>query len=161
MDRVNYSSLCRDSTTDITAEAIQAIGDEKKVEIRRIRWLSKPSEKAYGSVAIFLAEHKDAESLLATGVMDFGSEMTYVKPYERRMLSMRCFKCQQYGQQEARCKATVAMCGNRVNISHTLEKCSSQNTKCAACKGAHKAADWRYPKYFELLRQIDPVDCHA
>lgn len=131
------------------------------MEIRRIRWLSKPSEKAYGSVAIFLAEHKDAESLLATGVMDFGSEMTYVKPYERRMLSMRCFKCQQYGQQEARCKATVAMCGNRVNISHTLEKCSSQNTKCAACKGAHKAADWRYPKYFELLRQIDPVDCHA
>jgi hypothetical protein len=101
VDRVNYSSLCRDSTTDITAEAIQAIGDEKKVEIRRIRWLSKPSEKAYGSVTIFLAKHKDAESLLATGVMDFGSEMTYVKPYERRMLSMRCFKCQQYGQQEA------------------------------------------------------------
>jgi C4-type Zn-finger protein len=36
-----------------------------------------------------------------------------------------------------------------------------QNTKCAACKGAHKAADWKCPKYLELLRQIDPVDCHA
>ena len=73
MDRVNSASLCRDSTTDIITEAIQAIADENKVEIRRIHWLGKPSEKAYGSVVTFLAEHKDTESLLATGVMDFGA----------------------------------------------------------------------------------------
>jgi hypothetical protein len=71
VDCVNRSSLCSDSTTDITTEAIQAIADENKVEIRRIRWLSKPSEKTYGSVVIFIAEHKDAESLLTTRVMDF------------------------------------------------------------------------------------------
>jgi hypothetical protein len=36
--------------------------------------------------------------------MGFGGEMAHVKPYERRKLSRRCFKRQQYEHQEARCK---------------------------------------------------------
>jgi len=59
------------------------------VEIRRIHWLSKPSAKTYGSVVVFLAKHEEAEALLQTGVMDFGGEMAFVNPYERRKLPTR------------------------------------------------------------------------
>ena len=106
------------------------------MEIRRIRWLSKPSQKTYGSVVVFLAEHKDADNLLRGGVMDCGGEMVYVKAYERRNLPMRCFKCQQYGHQEARCRATLPTCGKCALTGHMLNECTSQNTKCAACQGA-------------------------
>ena len=139
-------------------EAAQSVGEENDVQIQRLRWLSKPSEKTYGSLVIFLRNHGDAERLLKTGIMDVGGEMAYVKPYERRSLPTRCFKCQQYGHLEARCKAVMPTCGNCATSGHTLKECTSQDTRCAACQGSHKATDRGCPKYLELLRRFNPVD---
>ena len=41
------------------------------VKIKRMRWLSKPSDKSHESVVVFLADHQEAETLLAKGMMDF------------------------------------------------------------------------------------------
>ena len=59
-----------------------------------MRWLSKPSDKAYGSVVVFLADHQDVETLLAQGMMDFGGEMAYTD--ELKIGGARCFRLRYY-----------------------------------------------------------------
>ena len=135
-------------------------GGENKVHIRRMRWLSKPSDEAYGSVVMFLRDHEDAQRLLRAGIMDIGWEMAYVRPYERRSLPMRCFKCQQYGHQEARCTAPEAHVRHCADTGHSVSECTSQNTRCAACQDPHKATDRGCPKYMELLRRFNLVNRH-
>ena len=72
MDRVNWSTISPNCSTEITKEATEAIARGNGVEIQRMRWLSKASDKAYGLVVVFLADHQEAETLLGKGTMDFG-----------------------------------------------------------------------------------------
>ena len=112
----------------------------------------------YGSVVVFQRNHGDDEKLLTAGIMDFGGEMAYLKPYERRSLPTRCFKCQQYGHLEARCTAIMLTCRNCAASGHSLKERTSQDVRCAACQGPHKATDRGCPKYLELLREFNPVE---
>lgn len=84
-DRVNRSTISPNSTAEITQEAMNTTAQENGVEIKRMRWLSTPSNKTYGSVVVYLADHQEAEMLLAKGRMDFGGEMAYTRPYQRRV----------------------------------------------------------------------------
>lgn len=128
------------------------------VKIQRIRWLSKASDKTYGSVVVFLADHQEAEALLAKGMMDFGGEMAYTRTYERRQGPTRCFKCHGYGHVEARCNATAAVCGKCAQTGHTATDRTSTRIRCATCQGPHQAIDRTCPKYLEMLRRFNPVE---
>lgn len=158
VDRVNRSSISPNATADIAKEAAEAIARENNVKIQQIRWLSKPSDKLYGSAVVFLADRQTAEMLLAKGHMDFGGEMAYTRVYERRRGPNRCFKCHQYGHLEARCKATAATCSKCAQTGHEVKDCTSSTTRCAACKGPHKATDRTCPAYLEALRRMNPVE---
>jgi len=158
VDRVNRSAISPNSTTEITQDATEAIAQENGVRIQRIRWLSKASDKTYGSVVVFLADHQEAEALLAKGMMDFGGEMAYTRTYERRQGPTRCFKCHGYGHVEARCKATAAVCGKCAQTGHPATDCTSTRIRCATCQGPHQAIDRTCPKYLEMLRRFNPVE---
>ena len=160
VDRVNRSTISPNFSNDITKEAMEAVAQENGVKIQRMRWLGKPSDKTYGSVVVFLADHHEAEMLLGKGMMDFGGEMAYTRIYERRHGPTRCFKCHGYGHLEARCKATAAVCGKCAQMGHTVDHCTSTRTRCAACQGPHQASDRTCPKYMELLRRFNPVERH-
>lgn len=84
-------------------EATEAIAHENGVKIQLIRWLSKPSNKAYGSVVVFLANYQETETLLAQRTMGFAGEVAYTRPYEHRKGRTRCFNCYGYGHLEAPC----------------------------------------------------------
>lgn len=161
VDRVNRSVISPDGSTDITKEAVEAIAQENGVKIQRIRWLSKPSPKTYGSVVVWLAEHQDAEMLLTQGRMDFGGEMAYTKEYIRRQGPTRCFKCHQYGHVEAKCTVSKVVCGKCAQEGHGAQECTSSRTRCAACQGPHAASDRACPRYLELLRRFNPVEHHG
>ncbi|KAL2352018.1 hypothetical protein BJ546DRAFT_234643 [Cryomyces antarcticus] len=82
VDRVNKLSICPSSNADIRSDAHETIGKENNVAINKIRWLSKPSEKLYGSVVIYLAKKEDAERLLEQRVMDLGGETAFTRVFE-------------------------------------------------------------------------------
>jgi hypothetical protein len=72
VDRVYRASISPDGTTTLRKDATEAIAQENGIKIERIRWLSKASDKMYGSVVIFLTDQHEAETLLAKGVIDLG-----------------------------------------------------------------------------------------
>jgi len=142
-------------------EATQAMARENGVQIERIRWLSRATDKMYGSVVVFLAHQHEAEALLAKGIMDIGGEMAYTRPYERRQVPTRCYKCHQYGHQEARCRSPEVLCGRCAQAGHTAQECTANRVRCAACQGPHPATDRACPRYMELLRRFNPVERHG
>lgn len=161
VDRVHRATLSPDGGVMISKEATEAVAQENDVKIERIRWLSKASDKMYGSVVVYFSHHRDAEMFLARGVMDIGGEMAYTRPYEKRQVPTRCFKCHQYGHQESRCKATQVVCGKCAQAGHPAQECISDRVRCAACQGPHPATDRACPRYMEILRRINPVGHHG
>ena len=161
VDRVHRATLSPDGAVTVSQAAMEAVAQENRVRIERIRWLSKASDKVYGSVVMFFTHQHEADMLLARGVMDVGGEMAYTRRYERRQAPMRCYKCHQYGHQAARCKASSAVCGRCAQSGHTAPECTSASAKCAACQGPHPATDRVCPKYMELLRRFNPVERHG
>jgi len=111
VDRVHRATLRPDGTVAVSKGATEAVAQENGVQIERISRLSRATDKMYGSVVMFFAHQHEAEALLARGIIDVGGEMAYTRPYERRQIPTRCFKCHQYGHQEARCKSTELVCG--------------------------------------------------
>jgi hypothetical protein len=160
VDRVHRATLSPDGTATVSKTATEAVAEENGVQIERIRWLSKASDKMYGSVVMFLTHQHEAQTLLTKGIMDVGGEMAYTRTYESRQVPIRCFKCHQYGHQEARCKATKVVCGKCAQGGHGARECTSTSTRCAACQGPHPATDRACPRYMEQLRRFNPVGRH-
>ena len=161
VDRVHRATLSPDGSVTVSQAATEAVAEENGVQIERIRWLGKASDKIYGSVVMFLTHQHEAEALLTKGIMHVGGEMTYTRPYERRQTPTRCFKCHQHGHQEARCKAANVVCGKCAHTGHAASGCTSSITRCAACQGPHAATDRACPRYMELLRRFNPVGRHG
>jgi hypothetical protein len=161
VDRVHRTTLSPDGTLTVTKEAMEAVAQENGVQIERIRWLSRTTDKVYGSVVMFLTHQHEADDLLARGIMDVGGEMAYTPRYERRQIPTRCYKCHQYGHQDARCQSSEVVCGRCAQSGHTAQTCTAHGTRCAACQGPHPANDRSCPRYMELLRRFNPAERHG
>ena len=155
VDRVNKLNIKLGPRLEIPDEVVKQIGQENNVSITKMRWLSKPSDKTFGSAVVYLLKKEEAEALLDRQVMDFKGEAGFTRQYERRLVPTRCFKCHQYGHQEFRCSNQIK-CGNCAQEGHGEKECSSTATKCAACKGPHKASDRGCKVYKDLWSRMNP-----
>lgn len=155
VDRVNKLNIKLGPRLEIPDEVVKQIGQENNVSITKMRWLSKPSDKIFGSAVVYLLKKEEAEALLDRQVMDFKGEAGFTRQYERRLVPTRCFKCHQYGHQEFRCSNQIK-CGNCAQEGHGEKECSSTATKCAACKGPHKASDRGCKVYKDLWSRMNP-----
>jgi hypothetical protein len=97
---VRADAVCKLSVLDnplsatIKPDIVPQIGNENGVTIRKLQWLSKAdAEKAYGSMIVYLASRDDAVKLLREGMMDVDGETSFIRPFERRLGPVRCFKC--------------------------------------------------------------------
>lgn len=113
-----------------------------RVEINEIRWLSRVDEgKRYGSMVVRLADKEAADGFLQQGLIEVGSESCIVDEWEIQSAAhKRCFKCQAFGDQAARC-ARPTVCGNCAEEGHSHKECINENILCANCKGKHRAND--------------------
>ena len=155
VDRVNRYAINDGNSWNIRQSAAKEIGEENRVEIARMRWLSGPSDKHFGSLVVYLTKQKDAGVLLENQLMDFKGEAAFTSVFQRRQVPSRCFKCQKYGHQEFRCKDET-VCAKCATTGHTEKDCISPETKCAACKGPHKASDRGCKVYRDLLNKMNP-----
>ena len=156
VDRVNKLNIKLGPRLEIPDEIVKQIGQENNVTITKMRWLSKPSDKIFGSLAVYLHKKEEADALLDRQVMDFKGEAGFTRQYERRLVPTRCFKCHQYGHQEFRCHNQVK-CGNCAQEGHGEKECSSTVIKCAACKGPHKASDRGCKVYKDHWSRMNPA----
>lgn len=160
VDRVNRFAVNDGNSWIIRENAAKEIGEENAVEVVKMRWLSGPSTKTYGSIVVYLAKAVDAQALLERQIMDFKGEAGFTGHFERRQLPSRCFKCQQYGHQEARCTHDVVCC-RCAEKGHQQPNCSSREMKCAACGGPHMSSDRGCRVYRDLLRKFQGPPQHA
>ena len=156
VDRVPKMNIGTGSQSEISEEAIKSVGEENGVSINKIRWLSKPSDRPFGSIVVYLAKKADADALLDRQVMDFKGESGFTKEFERRIVPRRCFKCHKYGHHEFRCSNSL-VCGNCASTGHSEKECTSPITKCAACNSPHKANDRGCKVYLDLLQKNNPI----
>ena len=84
MDRVSRSSLETGPIADVDPGNSQREQGGNPPNTLAEQVLSKDKRIGCG-----LAKHEKAEALLQTGMMDFGGEMAFVNPYERRKLPTR------------------------------------------------------------------------
>ncbi|KAB2568602.1 Nucleic-acid-binding protein from transposon X-element [Lasiodiplodia theobromae] len=153
VDNVNKLAILNDDRTTVRADASEKIGSENDVEVTQVRWLSKPSNRLYGSAVVYLAKKSEADALLARRVIDVGGEAAYTNVFEHRPRPKRCFKCQSYDHLQFRCRAEER-CVKCAGTGHREDGCSSSTVKCASCGGPHRADDRGCPKYRQLLEDM-------
>ncbi|KAJ5737222.1 uncharacterized protein N7483_002347 [Penicillium malachiteum] len=82
VDNVNKASML-DENGEIRTEATVAFSEENKTTVAKILWLSrKESEKAYGSMVVYLTKHNNAQRLLADGFFYAGGESGVTSIFE-------------------------------------------------------------------------------
>lgn len=83
-----------DENGEIRAEATVAFSEENETNVAKISWLSrKESEKAYGSMVVYLTKRIDARRLLADGFFHAGGESSVTSVFEHRPRPTQCYKC--------------------------------------------------------------------
>ncbi|EKG09453.1 hypothetical protein MPH_13509 [Macrophomina phaseolina MS6] len=137
VDSANKKAVFNEERTALRADACKVMSEENGVEIVHERWLSKPSDRLYGSAVIYLAKKSDADALLAGRVMDTGGEAAYTDVFEHRPRPRRCFRCQSYDRQKFRC-GDEERCVRRRRRTRGRQLRSSVE-KYATCSGPHSA----------------------
>jgi hypothetical protein len=146
-----YSWEFRDDVLDIINKSNSREGF--KVKALKIHWLSKQSENASGSIAVYLDSWATAQQLLAERTFLLGDNAASTTPFIRQEQPYRCYNCNQYGHYQAKCLANPK-CGSCA-AQHQTRNCPGTNPdKCAACHGAHKATDPRCSLYQKELKRI-------
>src|ERR1700722_11081495 len=101
----------------------------------KMYWLSKPTTKATGSIAVYLDSWEAVERLLVEGVFLIGANAAYAIPFIQMERPLRFYRCNQYGHQQARCKALQPKCGRCAEPHETRDCTGTSLDKCAACTG--------------------------
>lgn len=156
-------TLASDAETGRISEAAgQRFGQENGVEVRQMRWLGRPKEKAqHASAVVKVATKEQAERLLMarfTGKeITFGGASVEVSTFEDRRGPVACFKCQRYGHMKRNC-THEARCANCGREGH--ERCDSVDVRCANCGRAHRAVDRNCPVYRQQRQRILTIHAH-
>lgn len=146
--RVKVNNVRADAIVDlmtnkVTDRACQLLAQSSGHAISRIGWLSGPGKK-YGSMVVHYMEEKDADAVLARGLLEVGGESACTGLWIEKGGERRCFNCQQYGHISPHCK-NEKICGNCASPGHTHRECSNTQQKCSNCGGQHRANDNRCP----------------
>jgi hypothetical protein len=115
----------------------------RPVKVMKAYWLSPPTTKKVGSMAVYLDSEEAAQRIIREGIFLIGANAAFPAPFLQKERPMRCYKCNQYGHNQWKCKATAPTCGKCAG-AHDTKQCPGKGPdKCAACKGAHKVTDPR------------------
>jgi len=134
----------------------KVVGLLNKVKITKMRWLSRPAvEKAHGSIVIFLEEKEQADKLLSSVVNMPGGEIAFPRAFLTKVVPTRCFRCHEYGHTQLRCP-NPPVCGQCAATGHQADTCTSIVTRCAACRGPHRATDPGCTKFRKERKRLQP-----
>ena len=116
------------------------------VEITEIRWLSRVDEgKRYGSIVVWLADKVAADNFLQQGLVEVRGESCIVDEWEIQSAAhKRCFKCQAFGHQAARC-ARPTLCGNCAEEGHSHKECINEISLSVSLR-------WCDTKHFHFMK---------
>lgn len=117
------------------------------VKVMKMYWLSKPTDKPTGSMAIYLDSWSVAQQLVAEGVFLIGANAAYPAPFIKREQPIRCYRCNKYGHMQSKCPAVQPQCGRCAGFHETMNCPGTSPDKCAACHGTHQVTDPRCPVY--------------
>jgi hypothetical protein len=114
------------------------------VKAMKVHWLSRPSEKAAGSMAVYLDSREVAQQVVREGIFLIGANATYPAPFVSQERPIRCYRCNQYGHKQSKCSTEHPGCGKCAGVHETMNCPGTAPDKCVTCKGAHKVVDLRY-----------------
>jgi hypothetical protein len=138
VDSINKASVL-DENGEIRAEAAAAFSEENETNVAKISWLSrKESEKAYGSMVVYLTKRIDARRLLADGFFHAGGESGVTSVFEHRPRPTQCYKCQEIGHKAFQCK-NAQKCAKCATEGHRHSDCIQTVPKCVPCGGPHES----------------------
>lgn len=161
VDRVNKMHLKNLHEEHTHDELCRHYGEENGgVEIKKMRWLGGKTHLLYGSLVVYLCKKEEADRLLENQTMEFQGESGFTKQFIRRVLPQRCFRCQEYGHHQLRCRGDV-VCSHCGETGHERTDCMVPSPKCASCQGAHQASDPGCPVYRKMLAEITTSHLHA
>ncbi|KJZ69295.1 hypothetical protein HIM_11308 [Hirsutella minnesotensis 3608] len=120
VDNVNRTAIL-DGEGNILQGAAEALGAENNVTIGKITWLSnKETNKAYGSMVVYVTNKNDAKKLLDGKYFDLAGESACTNPFEPRKGPMQCFNCQEMGHKAFRCKKPQLNVRKREPVQQSL-----------------------------------------
>ena len=125
------------------------------VKVMKVYWLSSPSTKLSGSMAVYLDSWEVVQQVLKEGVFLFGANATYPAPFIQVERPTRCYRCNQYGHTQGKCKAAHPGCGKCAGAHETMNCPGTASDKCTACKGAHKVTDLRCQAWHEQKEKAE------
>ncbi|EED11596.1 hypothetical protein TSTA_107870 [Talaromyces stipitatus ATCC 10500] len=106
IDNANRTAIL-DIDGNVLPGAVEALGKENNVDIAKITWLSKKdSNKAYGSMVVYITKGTDAKRLLEGNYFDIAGESAYTRAFEPRTGPFQYYNCQEIGYKAFACKKT-------------------------------------------------------
>lgn len=118
------------------------------IEVRamKIAWLSKRSNRCYGSLLIWLSQKAAVDHHQEQYIVRFRRTIAQPSAYTPRVRPERYYKCNQYGHCHFRYKGNIT-CGICAGKYFTNDCKDHDNLRCAACQGPHTAMDRGCPVY--------------
>jgi hypothetical protein len=124
------------------------------VKVMKAHWLSAPSAKLSGSMAVYLESEETVQQVLQAGIFLIGANAVFPAPFIRMEKATRCFRCNQYGHMQGKCKAPQPACGKCAGAHATRDCEGKAPSKCAACGGAHSVRDPRCKAWKEQKGRV-------
>ncbi|EED17393.1 conserved hypothetical protein [Talaromyces stipitatus ATCC 10500] len=85
IDNANQTAVL-DADGNILPGAVEVLGKENNVNIAKISWISKKdSNKAYGSIVVYITKGTDAKQLIDGNYFDITGESAYTRIFEQWM----------------------------------------------------------------------------
>ena len=122
IDNANRTAILGQDGT-IQPETMELLGKENDVRIAKMAQLSrKDTEKAYGSIVVYLAKDSDEARLLQGQDFHITGESPYTRVYEPRTGPTQCHKCQEVGHKAFSCTKSQA-CAKCAQEGHCHSDC--------------------------------------
>ena len=138
IDNANRTAILNQDGT-IRAEAAEALGKENNVRIAKLAWLSrKDTEKAYGSMVVYVTKGSDGARLLQGQYFHVAGESAYTRVYELRSGPRQCYRCQELGHKAFAC-TKQQVCAKCAQEGHHHSDCREELPKCVPCGGPHES----------------------
>ena len=121
-------------STSLRENVARDISKDNAVSVERIRWLSKHSEKQYGSAVIHFTRKSEADAVLQRGSVEIYNMTVFTAVFEDRD-RYRCFNCLEYGHHSRQCQ-NERRCRNCSLPGHIAKDCQVQSIRCISCGGS-------------------------